>query len=133
MSHRTSDARCIGCVVNGEPLEGYHVSVCPMAPDYRLCERCNLAIEDPLGLYFCSEHGTSPKAHRRESALVDVAPELYEVVAAAVALRESEHRSAREKHGAHIRLYNALDALPAALATRCAGLGQEGGDDEGSR
>jgi hypothetical protein len=83
------------------------------AQDYELvCTECHVV-----------RTRASDEKLRRERAVVDVAPELYEVVAAAVAMRETETLPAghgRTKHAAVIRLYNALDALPAALASDCA-------------
>lgn len=55
---------------------------------------------------------------RRPTATVSVDPRIAEVVSAATALREAEHKPTRAMHAAFIRLYNALDALPTLEACR---------------
>jgi hypothetical protein len=54
----------------------------------------------------------------RPTAIVQADPLLAEVVSAATALREAEHKPTRAMHAAFIRLYNALDALPTLEARR---------------
>lgn len=62
-----------------------------------------------------ARHGDEP---RTETATVSVDPRVAEVISAATAVRESEGGTGRARHVAHVRLYNALDALPTLESVR---------------